>query len=72
MTCPYCGGRMIWGSSCMANERVDGYEDEDTAVIDYYRCDTCGRDYEIVEPNETERETEYRAYWNGKKPTQNR
>ena len=64
MTCPYCGGRMVWSTPDMAYELCDEYDEEDTAVVDYYVCQECGRDFEIYEPNEEARKTTYKQYWN--------
>lgn len=72
MTCMYCGSRLTWNSSCMAADMSDDYEDDDTASVNFFHCPTCGRDYEVAEPSEEEREGEYADYWiNGKRPTKN-
>lgn len=49
----------------MARDHCTGYEDDDTAVVSFYHCKRCGRDYEIAEPCEEERNGEYSSYWNG-------
>ena len=41
------------------------YREDDVAVVDYYNCERCGRSYEIFEPREEERDTDYAKYWNG-------
>ena len=61
--CPVCGGDLIWQSSVMGVERFpDVYDESDSAVVSYYRCDRCGCDYEVSEPNEEERKK--LKYWN--------
>lgn len=70
MSCIFCGGRLIWNSSANAADTCADYDESDTAAVNYYRCDHCGRDYEIVEPPEEERETVYADYWKvDNKPT---
>lgn len=60
--CIYCGAAMVWNSSVDCCERSD-YDDDDTAVIDFYECPVCGRWYEIWDPPREEREREYKDYW---------
>ena len=63
--CPYCGGRMIWGTSESASELSDIYADDDFATVDFYTCETCGRYFEILEPCEEDRKGMYAKYWYG-------
>ncbi len=62
--CPVCGGPMCWDSSAMASERIDDYEGDETAMVNFYHCKRCGRSLEIVDPNEEERKGSYKEYWN--------
>lgn len=71
MACPFCGEALLWSGCDMASDRIMEYSDDDTAVIYYYRCSHCGRDYEIVDPCEEERNTEYSAYWGKQKQNKN-
>ena len=61
--CVFCGQELAWSSCANANELIDEYGDDDTAIVWYFRCSTCGCDYEIIEPNEEERETIYKEYY---------
>ena len=65
MKCPYCGGKMMWGSDANASDICEEYEENDTAVVSYYICSRCGRDYEIFDPKESDRKGEYKNYWCG-------
>ena len=65
MVCPYCGGRLKWSNTDMATDLCEEYREDDVAVVDYYNCECCGRRYEIFEPKEEERDTDYAKYWNG-------
>lgn len=49
----------------MATDLCEEYREDDVAVVDYYNCERCGRSYEIFEPREEERDTDYAEYWNG-------
>ena len=63
--CIFCRGKLIWGSSAMCKDYYDGYSDSDEAVINYYKCSCCGRDYEVVDPSEEEKQQRYSEYWYG-------
>ena len=62
--CPLCGGRLIWGSAGMAYEGSDCFDEEDDAQVNWFLCERCGRDYEVVDPPREEREEKYSDYWN--------
>ena len=64
--CLFCGGDLSWGSDSNASDVSAVHSEDDTAVVSYYTCMRCGRDYEIVEPPKEEREGQYKDYWNGK------
>lgn len=66
IVCPLCGGEMIWDSNANASDVCDFYEDDDEAVVSYYTCSKCGRNYEIIDPLREERDNEYKEYWHGK------
>lgn len=60
--CPMCGGLLCWQSDGNANELYPGeYADDNEAIVEYYVCDTCGREYEICDPPKELRET--LDYW---------
>lgn len=61
--CPFCGGLINHGSDCLAAEMYDGYEEDDDAIVSSYRCTRCGRDIEVTEPSESERNGDYAEYW---------
>lgn len=63
--CPFCGGDMIWSSDANANDLCSDYADDDEAVIHYFLCSKCGRDYEIIDPPKEQRENDYKDYWIG-------
>ena len=60
---PFCGGDICHGSDSPACEMYDGYEEGDDAIVSFYTCTRCGRDIEVTEPNENERNNEYKDYW---------
>ena len=64
--CPFCGGRLVWDSDENANVIHSEYGEDDTAVVSFYHCSNCGRDYEISEPCEEERNGEFARYWDGR------
>ena len=65
MRCPFCNGQLVWQSDDNANELSDDYAEDDCAVVSFYVCSCCGRDFEIFDPPKEERETRYREYWEG-------
>ena len=70
--CVLCGGHLAWDSSADASDVLMEYEGDEEAVVNYFHCLTCGRDYEIVDPVKEEREVSYTAYWgNGENTTNN-
>ena len=63
MLCPLCGGELKWQSSVMGQDCYPGaYEEDDSATVSYYVCDRCGREFEVCDPTEEEREE--LKYWN--------
>jgi hypothetical protein len=62
-TCPFCDGPICHDSDALAAEMYDGYEEGDDALVSFYRCTRCGREIEVTEPSEKERETDYKEYW---------
>ena len=64
LKCPFCNGNLIWSSDSNASDVCDEYDESDTAVVSYYLCSKCGRDYEVFEPKESDRMGEYKDYWN--------
>ena len=69
--CVLCGGHLAWDSSSDAKEILGEYDDDDEAVVNYFHCLHCGRDYEIVDPVREEREKNYTDYWVSGKNTAN-
>ena len=61
--CPFCGGDICHESDAPACEMYDGYEEGDDAIVSFYTCTRCGRDIEVTEPNENERNNDYKDYW---------
>lgn len=64
LKCPLCGGELAWHSDQNAADVSDEYEGDESAIVSYYTCSRCGRDFEIFDPTKEERENEYRGYWN--------
>ena len=64
--CPFCGGDISHDGDQPANELFDGYSEDDEAIVSFYRCKKCGRDIEVTEPTESERNGDYAEYWNQK------
>ena len=68
LKCPFCDGDLHWSSDANASDTYSEYEGDDEAVLSFYKCAKCGRDYEICEPTKEEREGEFKDYWvNGKR-----
>jgi hypothetical protein len=63
-SCIFCGAKMVWAGNGQCCEHGD-YDDSDDAVINYYQCPKCGRNYEIWDPPQEKREEEYKEYWEG-------
>lgn len=61
--CIFCNHPLGWSSSEMASDVLDDYKDGDPAQIWFFLCPNCGRDYEIVEPNEESRDADYKEYY---------
>ena len=61
MKCIFCGGELCWNNDFTRDE-VFGDGDND-AIVGYYTCMTCGREYEVSDPCEEEKEGRYREYW---------
>lgn len=61
--CPFCGGELYWSSNAPAHELSDMYSETDTAMVMFMVCSRCGRDFEVFDPPESERESEYKEYW---------
>ena len=71
LTCPICGGKMYLSQSEMASEHFDMYEKDEDALVYYFKCQKCGREFEITDPPLDEREGDYKDYWNTTYPTTN-
>ena len=69
--CVICGGHLAWDSSADAAECYGEFEGDDEAVINFFHCLRCGRDYEIVDPVKEEREKNYAEYWGNGENTAN-
>ena len=59
--CFYCGTKLCWNSD--ANLSDIGYSDDDFVIVSFYHCPNCGRDYEIADPPQEERDSTYKDYW---------
>ena len=71
LKCLICGGDLCWDSNTTTADLYDDYEGDNIAVVNHLHCTNCGRDYEIVDPIEEERETTYKDYWNENKRQEN-
>jgi hypothetical protein len=40
------------------------YNENDDAIVGFYRCTKCGREFEVSDPSEEERNCDYADYWN--------
>lgn len=69
LICIFCGGELSWSSTEMAADVYPGeYEDDGSATVNELQCRRCGRMYEVLDPTEEERETDFRDYWDGRSP----
>ena len=64
--CFYCGENLKWNSTVMASDIYGEYFEDTVAKINYFTCPKCGRDYEIFDPTEEDRDTYYSTYWDDK------
>lgn len=63
--CFHCGTDLIQGDTTMvADVSGEGYENDNEAMIQSFRCPMCGRDYTVIDPSEEQRKGDYKAYWN--------
>lgn len=64
MICPICGGKLAnAGREPAANVKME-YQGDSQAIVRYYECSKCGRDFEIYDPTKEKRESDYKEYWN--------
>ena len=56
---------MIYSGNDMCCD-VGDYADDDTALVMYFDCPKCGRNYEIRDPRKEERETLYSEFYKGR------
>ena len=45
-------------------KRKNGVSRRLQAIVRYYECSKCGRDFEIYDPTKEKRESDYKEYWN--------
>lgn len=61
MKCLFCGGELCWNNDFTRDDTfADG---EEKSLVSTYTCLECGRDYEITEPTQEEKNTTYKEYW---------
>lgn len=64
LVCPICHGLLHLSQTEEASEHYDMYDDDSDALVYYFKCNKCGREYEILDPPKDEREGTYHDYWN--------
>lgn len=65
VTCPVCGGKLIWQNDIMAKDvftNPDEYDDE--AIVTDYVCGNCGRLITVTDPTKEEKKSLY--FWQKK------
>lgn len=65
MNCCFCNAELIFAGSDMCCD-VGDYADDDTALVMYFDCPKCGRNYEVRDPRKEDRESVYREYYEGR------
>ena len=61
--CPMCGGNLTnQGEEKLCDVHLK-YRYDAKAIIRYFKCEKCGRDYEVLDPAAEERNGNYRDYW---------
>lgn len=63
MECLFCRGELCWNSDFTRDEVFS--DGDESGIVSYYTCMRCGREYEISEPTEEEKNTMYSDYWIG-------
>jgi len=65
--CIICGSKLEHQQTDMAADIDPRYDGDHVAMIYKFRCPVCGRDYEVCDPMEDERQT--LDYWRNAQPT---
>ena len=65
--CPICGGKLTGQGVVSASGVHFRYANDQKAAMRSYSCDKCGRDIDILDPLEEDREGTYSGYWYGHK-----
>lgn len=62
--CIFCGGDLSFDGQEMASHKSFNYDGDDEAMVHYFSCRKCGRDYEVLDPTKEVKKEGYAEYWN--------
>lgn len=57
MVCPLCGGELINKGEDVAQDIDAKYKNDTEAMVTYLHCQQCGRDFNVFDPTEEERQS---------------
>jgi len=63
MKCPICGGKLYSQGQNPAMKEKWNYGSDNRAIMHWFSCGTCGRDFDVCDPLEEDRNDAYKEYW---------
>ena len=63
LVCPICGGKLYAQGSNPAIKEKWNYGEDPRAVMHWFSCGKCGRDFDVLDPLKEDREDAYKEYW---------
>ena len=63
MKCPICGGKLCSQGQNPALKERWNYCSDNRAVMHWFSCSKCGRDFDVLDPLEEDRNNTYKEYW---------
>ena len=63
MKCPICGGTLYNQGQNAAMKEKWNYGSDNRAVMHWFSCGKCGRDFGVCDPLEEDRNDSYKEYW---------
>lgn len=63
LTCPFCGGQLSAQGQNPAWKEKWTYGADQRALVRWFACTKCGRDFEVCDPIEKDREETFNEYW---------
>lgn len=64
MRCFYCCGDIIWNNDFDESDVIGHDTSGDSGrIVSYFTCSVCGREYEVFEPSDEDKLSQYSKYW---------